>query len=160
CEMSNRGRARRAAFSKRTANLACVGAHGRLRALADGRSRFARERKVRTPPDSRPWRIRGRSACKRAATDSVTENRPPGAQAAGTKSGLWPAKRGVSGKPGAPSLFAMPSVECGLRNESTATTAEFRIPRLEAAQGLLWKMGIHETLWRSDSPPFPKHKSR
>ena len=70
-------------FSKCTTNLAHDGADGRLRALADDRSRFARERKVRTPPDSRPWRIRGRGGRKSATTDSVTENRPPGAQAPG-----------------------------------------------------------------------------
>jgi hypothetical protein len=35
---------------------------------------LARERKVRTPLGSRPWRIRGRRRRKLAATESVTEN--------------------------------------------------------------------------------------
>ena len=57
--------------------LAQGGADGSVAALADDRLRFARERKVRTPSDSRPWRIRGRVGRKSDATDSVTENRPP-----------------------------------------------------------------------------------
>jgi len=63
----------------------CRGGNRRYtpRRMADDRSRFARERKVRTPPGSRPWRIHGHGGRKPDATDSVTETRPPGAQVSG-----------------------------------------------------------------------------